>query len=156
MKILMVCLGNICRSPIAQGIMQKKIEDLGLTWTVDSAGTSGWHQGEKPDARAIAICKSKNVEIAHQKSRKLVPNDLDDFDIILAMDKNNYDEIIKLCKNTTQRSKVKLILDFANCHTNDIVPDPYYDGKFQEVFELLDKAIFNIVQRQLGVTLSYN
>ncbi|MEY3421046.1 MAG: hypothetical protein RIR48_1335, partial [Bacteroidota bacterium] len=86
MKILMVCLGNICRSPIAQGILEKKISEKNLDWYVDSAGTSGWHDGEPPDARAISAAHRQGTDISTQVSRKITPHDIRHFDLILAMD----------------------------------------------------------------------
>ena len=87
MKILMVCLGNICRSPMAHGLLQHKVQKLGLKWMVDSAGTSDWHQGELPDARAIACMKRHGIDITYQRSRPVIDEDLEDFDLIYVMDK---------------------------------------------------------------------
>lgn len=145
MKILMVCLGNICRSPIAQGIMEKKVLQRGLNWHIDSAGTSGWHDGESPDKRAIAASALKGVDISNQISRKITQSDLDNYDIILVMDSSNYQDVMRLCKNENQKSKVHLLLNFRFPGMNSPVPDPYYDGKFNEVFELLDQSLDDVI-----------
>lgn len=146
MKILMVCLGNICRSPIAQGIMTSKIKEKKLNWEVDSAGTSGWHNGERPDPRAVLACKSKGIDIADQISRTLISDDLDYYDLILAMDSANYQDIIKMCSSEPQKLKVKLIMNFKHPGMNMAVPDPYYDGKFDQVFELLSDAMDDVIR----------
>ena len=146
MKILMVCLGNICRSPMAQGILETKIRNKNLNWEVDSAGTSGWHDGEGPDKRAILSGKKKGVDISKQVSRKITPHDLDYFDHILAMDSSNFQDIISMCANETQKSKVNLIMNFKHPGKNMAVPDPYYDGKFDDVFELLNDAMDDVIR----------
>lgn len=137
----MVCLGNICRSPMAHGILQDRIIKYQLPWEVDSAGTSGWHNGENPDKRAISACNSKNINIASYVSRKFIPEDLEYFDIILAMDSSNYQDILKMCKNEFQTKKVQLIMNFKFPGKNMAVPDPYYDGSFDRVYQLLTDAI---------------
>lgn len=146
MKILMVCLGNICRSPIAQGILEAKVTRSGLGWHVDSAGTSGWHDGEGPDHRAVDTCKARGLNISRQVSRKITRHDLDNFDLILAMDADNYCEILSICHTQAQREKIKLILNFLYPDRNMAVPDPYYDGRFDEVYDLLDKATDRIIE----------
>ncbi|MCE2790024.1 MAG: low molecular weight phosphotyrosine protein phosphatase [Saprospiraceae bacterium] len=145
MKILMVCLGNICRSPMAHGILEKKIQEKGLDWFVDSAGTSGWHDGEGPDTRAVAACARKRVDISHQISRKITPSDLETFDVILAMDASNYQDVLKICQRPKHKEKVNLFLNYRYPNMNMTVPDPYYDGKFDEVFELLDSSMEALV-----------
>ena len=129
----MVCLGNICRSPMAEAILEQKLKKKRLSWLVDSAGTSGWHDGEK------------GLNISNQRSRKIKSQDLDYFDLILAMDSSNYQDILKLCQNDMQRSKVKLILNYKYPNRNMAVPDPYYDDKFDEVYDLLDEAMDNVI-----------
>lgn len=145
MKILMVCLGNICRSPLAEGIMFKKICDRKLDWQVDSAGTSGWHDGEIPDMRSIEIARKYDIDITSQRSRKLVAEDLDRFDLILAMDSSNYQNIINLSTNKEQEDKIKLILNFVYPAENRAVPDPYFDNGFENVYQLLDLATDKIL-----------
>ncbi|MBK9255629.1 MAG: low molecular weight phosphotyrosine protein phosphatase [Saprospiraceae bacterium] len=141
MKILMVCLGNICRSPLAQGILESKIKADGLNWFVDSAGTSGWHDGERPDHRAIKEANKNGIIIQHQRSRKITSEDLQYFDYILAMDSSNYNDILKLSSNTTNYKKVHLVLNFLHPGKNMAVPDPYYDDRFDLVYNLLNDAL---------------
>lgn len=141
----MVCLGNICRSPMAQGILEHKLLEKNMDWYVDSAGTSGWHDGEPPDLRATKSARHRGVDISKQISRKLIPEDLENFDVILAMDSSNYQEILKLCTNSGQKEKVHLLLNFHKPGLNAAVPDPYYDGKFDEVFDLLDLALDDFI-----------
>jgi len=122
-KILMVCLGNICRSPIAEGILQSKVNsDLVL---VDSAGTAAYHVGNAPDKRSIYIASKYNVNLKNQKARKFTVSDFESFDIIYAMDESNYQNIIKLAKNNSHISKVKLILNEVNLILNQSISDPY-------------------------------
>ncbi|MFK7980185.1 MAG: low molecular weight protein-tyrosine-phosphatase, partial [Saprospiraceae bacterium] len=130
MKILMVCLGNICRSPLAEGILLTKIKERNLPWEVDSAGTSGWHQGELPDRRSIAVAKAHNIDLTYQRSRQFIKADFEQFDLILAMDSSNYSNILRLATTEMQKSKVKLILNYAYPNENRAVPDPYYEGGF--------------------------
>ncbi len=140
----MVCLGNICRSPLAEGILASKCMDLPVE--VDSAGTSAYHIGKLPDQRSIDVAKENKVSIEGQRARQLVKSDLENFDIIYAMDSSNYSNIIKLVKNEAQKSKVKLILNEVNPGLNQTVPDPYYGGVegFQKVYEMLNLACENI------------
>lgn len=141
MKILMVCLGNICRSPLAQGILEAKIKKFNLPWEVDSAGTSGWHDGEKPDARARAVAKKYNTPIDNQISRKITTRDFSYFDLICVMDASNYREVNSMAKESGLNPKIEFLLNLAYPHENRQVPDPYYDGKFEEVYNILDQAI---------------
>ncbi len=150
MKILMVCLGNICRSPMAHGIMEDRIKKYNLTWEVDSAGTSGWHIGESPDLRAIQTCKTKDIDISHQTSRKIVSADMENYDVILAMDSSNYQDILRLCTTKMQQLKVKLIMNYKFPDKNMAVPDPYYDGGFERVYHLLTDAIDAFVNEHKG------
>jgi len=142
MKILMVCLGNICRSPLAEGILQAKLNKKGLDIEVDSAGTGGWHVGEEPDKRSVAIAKKYGIDISHQQARQFSPNDFDEFDIIYAMDGSNLSDIVSLASSNENIEKVRLILNEINPADNSPVPDPYYGGDdgFENVFQLLDKA----------------
>jgi protein-tyrosine phosphatase len=132
MKILMVCLGNICRSPIAHGVMQKLVDDHGLNWKVESAGTASYHIGSQPDRRSIAVAKQHGIDISQQKARAFGKSDLETFDHIYVMDRQNYDDVISLAGNADQMSKVELLIP------ERIVPDPYYDDSlFQPVFEMI-------------------
>ncbi len=146
----MVCLGNICRSPIAQGILEQKIKKSGLNWETDSAGTSGWHDGEAPDQRAIETCQRKGIDISRQISRKIMPADLDVYDMILVMDTSNYRDVMSLCKNDSQRQKVNLIMNLKFPDRNIVVPDPYYDNRFSEVFDILDDVMDHMIQKLIS------
>ena len=136
----MVCLGNICRSPLAEGILQSKLD--ANFFSVDSAGTAAYHIGELPDQRSIAVAKKNGIDISNQKARKFNIKDFIEFDIIYAMDKENYQNICSLAKNNTELQKVKMILDEVKLSQNLSVPDPYYGGDdgFQNVYQLLDEA----------------
>ena len=136
----MVCLGNICRSPLAEGILKSKLNpDF---YIVDSAGTSAYHIGELPDHRSIAIAKKNGIDISNQRARKFIPNDFNEFDLIYAMDIENYHNICSLSTNKSNLLKVKLILNEINPLKDLSVPDPYYGGDFgfENVYEMLDKA----------------
>ena len=137
----MVCLGNICRSPLAQGIAENRSREENLDWEVDSAGTSAWHVGELPDRRSIEQARQNGIDITNQRARQIQPSDLDDFDLILAMDTSNYNDILSMVSDDVQRSKVRLILEYSHPGMNRAVPDPYYDGGFGKVFNLLTDAI---------------
>jgi len=150
MKILMVCLGNICRSPLAEGIMKEKIEQQALDWYVDSAGTSSWHIGSNPDRRSIAIAESHNIDIGSQKARQFNRQDFDDFDIIFAMDSENFQNIIKLAPDNEAKAKVKMIMNQFEPGMNQSVPDPYWDSNgFENVFQMLEKACEAFIEREI-------
>ncbi len=141
----MVCLGNICRSPLAEGILKSKIERESLDWTVDSAGTSSWHIEEIPHKGSIAIAKENGIDITNQRGRQFSVRDFEEFDLILAMDSENYQNIVQLAKDKLQEVKVELLLNYAYPGSNMAVPDPYYTGDFQEVYDLLDLACANLM-----------
>jgi len=142
----MVCLGNICRSPLAEGILKEKTQRFGLNWTVDSAGTNGSHNGELPDPRSISIANEHNIDITDQRSRQFHHADYKNFDVILAMDSSNYQNILSLAKNVDERNKVKLIMNFPYPNQNRAVPDPYYDNGFPRVFKMLSEACDKIIE----------
>jgi protein-tyrosine phosphatase len=147
MKILMVCLGNICRSPLAEGILKEKIKSRGLNWKVDSAGTGAWHIGEKPDRRSIAIARQHQIDLTDQRARQLKASDLENFDLLIGMDRSNYNNILKLSTNAQQEEKVRLMMDFAYPNQGIEVPDPYYDRDgFEEVYEMIDKATDALIE----------
>lgn len=139
-KILMVCLGNICRSPLAEGILRSKLDS---NFIIDSAGTGGWHAGESPDQRSIETAKQNNIDISNQKARKFSIADFDLFDYIYVMDQSNYKDVINLAPNKVSKSKVTLILGDSK-----EVPDPYYGGQegFENVYYLLDQACEEIAK----------
>lgn len=149
MKILMVCLGNICRSPLAEGIMRSKIEQHNLDWMVDSAGTSSWHIGHPPDERSIKIAEENGIDISMQKARQFETQDFNKFDKILVMDSSNYSNV-KNIGNQENSDMIELILNYVQPGMNMNVPDPYYNDNFHEVFQLLDEACDQIVQEQIG------
>ena len=146
MKILMVCLGNICRSPLAEGILAHKTKHLNLE--VDSAGTAAYHVGKSPDNRSIEIAKKYGIDLTQQIARQFSRADFDKFDIIYAMDTNNYAHLISLASNETELKQIRLILNEINPNTCDSVPDPYYRGGdgFKNIYDILDKACDKIVQ----------
>jgi protein-tyrosine phosphatase len=140
MKILTVCLGNICRSPLAQGILEQKIQKYGLNWQVDSAGTSAWHAGEKPDPRSISIALRNGIDITGQRARPFDSPDFNRFDLILAMDRENLSTILYHTSDSEHISKVRLFMSFHPNPPDIEVPDPYYDGGFSRVYDMLDEA----------------
>ena len=145
-KILMVCLGNICRSPLAEGIMKSKVGDDVI---VHSAGTAGYHVGHLPDERSIEVAKLNNVDITDQRARAVSISDFDEYDYIYAMDKENYNNLISMANNDAQRSKVEMIMNELNPNENIDVPDPYYGGDhgFKHVYEMLDQATDKILNK---------
>ena len=146
MKILMVCLGNICRSPVAEGVMRAKAKEHVIEVEIDSAGTSGWHDGAAPDERSLINASKNGIDISKQKSRKVVLSDFEVFDFLYAMDKSNYNNLLNMAPEKYHQ-KIKMILNEVNAGDNRSVPDPYYgnDG-FQLVFDLLDEACEKIAQ----------
>ncbi|MFY7758656.1 MAG: low molecular weight protein-tyrosine-phosphatase [Flavobacterium stagni] len=148
-KILMVCLGNICRSPLAEGLLSSKLPKD--QFFVDSAGTGNYHVGRQPDHRSIATADKNGLDISHQKARQFTVNDFDTFDYIYVMDNSNYDDVVFLAKNEAQKQKVQLILDALFPGDNVDVPDPYYglQNGFDMVYEMLDEATDIIAQRLL-------
>ncbi len=153
MKILMVCLGNICRSPLAEGILYNKIKMRGLEAEVDSAGTAAYHLGEKPDRRSIEIAEKHGIDITHQSARQFEMADFKRFDKIYAMDMHNYDDLVSMARSPLERQKVEMILNLVHPKQNKSVPDPYYGGKdgFINVYNMLDEAtevIANMITEQ--------
>jgi len=136
----MVCLGNICRSPLAEGLLASKLPKD--QFSVDSAGTGHWHVGKQPDERSIAVAKKYGHDISHQRGRLFSASDFDVFDYIYVMDSTNYDDVIRLAKNEEQRNKVKLILDEMFPGDNVDVPDPYYgmQNGFETLYQMLDET----------------
>lgn len=149
MRILMVCLGNICRSPLAEGIMQQKLLKKNIKAVVDSAGMIDYHEGEMPDHRSIAISKKFGIDISKQRSRPFRQNDFEKFEFIFAMDTHNYQSILEFAKNKEEEKKVFLLLEYAGIGYSRSVPDPYYGTlkDFEEVYKLIDRACENIVDK---------
>jgi protein-tyrosine phosphatase len=151
MKILMVCLGNICRSPLAEGIMKEKAARRGLDWEIDSAGTGSWHIGERPDPRSIQTARQYGLDITGQRARQFKAADLDHFDLILAMDETNYYDILRHANGRNHSEKVRLILDYVEPGRRRSVPDPYWDDDgFDQVYRMLDEACERIVEAHFG------
>jgi len=146
-KILMVCLGNICRSPLAEGILQSKLP--ADKFTVDSAGTGNWHAGQGPDKRSVETAKKRGLDISCQIARQLKPADFEDFDHIYVMDASNYRDVTGLAPNEKAKAKVKLMMDELYPGANVDVPDPYWselDG-FDKVYDMLDEACTIVADR---------
>ena len=152
-KILMVCLGNICRSPLAEGILRKKIKEKDINAVVDSAGTASYHVGENPDPRAVTTSQKHNIDISHLVARQFTTEDFDKFDKIYVMDTANCADVLSLARNEDDKKKVELLLNVTepgspdSCRDqplaeNRAVPDPWYGGEdgFENVFQLLDGA----------------
>ena len=139
-RILMVCLGNICRSPLAEGLLASKLPKD--RFFVDSAGTGAYHIGKQPDQRSILTAQKKGLDITYQKARQFSSRDFEDFDYIFVMDNTNYDDVISLAKSDLHRSKVQLILNELFPGDNVDVPDPYYglQNGFDMVYEMLDET----------------
>lgn len=146
MNVLMVCLGNICRSPLAHGILESKAPE---DWYIDSAGTSGWHEGERPDTRSIITAKGRGLNIDQQRSRPFLAEDFERFDIIFAMDSSNYTNITRLAPDEASKAKVRLIMNEAYPGENRHVPDPYTGGQrgFEDVYDMLDLAIEKFLEQ---------
>ncbi|WP_108868274.1 low molecular weight protein-tyrosine-phosphatase [Aquimarina aquimarini] len=150
-KILMVCLGNICRSPLAEGILQSKLDSS--KFSVSSSGTSNYHIGNKPDLRSIEVAKKNGIDITSQKAAQFKSSDFNTYDYIYAMDNSNYQNIINIASNNKDKNKVQLILNELYPNENLDVPDPYYGGDkgFEDVFQMLDKAC-DIITSKLNST----
>ena len=148
-NVLFVCLGNICRSPTAHGVFQKMVDDekLSAVIAVDSAGTSGWHIGDPPDARTTKVAKSRGVDLSVLRGRKVEVQDFYEFDYILAMDNANLQEL-KAIQPEQNDKHVGLFLEFATHFSESEVPDPYYGGAegFEHVFDLVDDACVGLLQ----------
>jgi protein-tyrosine phosphatase len=147
-KILMVCLGNICRSPLAEGILASKLPKD--KFTVDSAGTGSWHIGHSPDERSIAVAKENQIAISQQKGRQFSAADFDAFDYIYVMDNSNYTNVTALAQNQNQLDKVKLILNELFPNENVDVPDPYFGltNGFEIVYNMLDE-VCDVIAKKL-------
>ena len=144
----MVCLGNICRSPLAEGILQDKINKIGLNWMVDSAGTAGHHVGEAPHHLSQKVSKQNGIDISHQQCRKFVREDIIRFDKIFVMDMSNYNDVEKICGAEWNKTKVDLLLNLSHPNENKNVPDPWYgkeDG-YHKVFKMINEACEKLIE----------
>lgn len=146
-KILMVCLGNICRSPLAEGIMKSKLDPS--LFTVASCGTGNYHIGKAPDTRSIKTAKSHGIDISKQQAAQFNYDYFKEFDLIYVMDQENYQQVIKLASTPEEEAKVHLLLSVLNDSTMVEVPDPYYGGEqgFEHVFQLIDRACTRIAKK---------
>jgi protein-tyrosine phosphatase len=148
-KIVMVCLGNICRSPLAEGILRSKLPSP--AFTIESAGTAHWHVGKKPDDRSIAVAKKNGVDISHQRGQQFTASFFDEFDYIFVMDQSNHEHVIELAQTSEHKQKVQLILNELFPGENVDVPDPYYGlaNGFTQVYQMLDQACTVLAERLL-------
>jgi len=138
----MVCLGNICRSPLAHGIMEHLAKENKLDWEIDSAGTGNWHVGEEPDRRSVRAAREHGIDISGQVCRLFRISDFDTYDHIFVMDKNNLGDILAMARNQDDIKKVKLLLG------DKIVPDPYYDdSQFEPVFQMIEEGCKEIIEQ---------
>jgi protein-tyrosine phosphatase len=149
-KVLMVCLGNICRSPLAEGLLASKLPKN--TFLVDSAGTGSWHIGKQPDERSIAVAKKNGLDISKQRGKQFTATDFDTYDYIYVMDGNNYIDVVALAKDETHKNKVKLILNELFPGENVDVPDPYYGSQFgfDSVYKMLDETCDIIAEKLIA------
>ena len=149
-RILLVCLGNICRSPTAEGILRQKIHQAGLAHRVslDSAGTGPWHVGKPPDPRAQVAALQAGYDLSRLRGRQVEVGDFEAFDLVLGMDYSNLHDLLALCPGQYQ-SRIHLFLPFCEVDAEEEVPDPYYGGDqgFQRVISLIEQAADNIVER---------
>lgn len=146
----MVCLGNICRSPLAHGILE---ELAPKDWVIDSAGTSSWHEGERPDTRSIITARAHGMDIDHQRSRPVLLSDFEEFDVIFAMDSSNHSHLMQLAPNDQAKAKIRLIMNEAYPEQNLQVPDPYTGGDegFEQVYQMLKESITTFLQHNAWV-----
>ena len=145
----MVCLGNICRSPIAEGVLQKKAKDQGLNWIIDSAGTNGYHIGEAPHRFSQKICKQHGIDISRQRAVYFLSRHLEEYDLIYALAEDVYREIKKIGGPNAPMHKVKIFLSELNEGSTESVPDPWYgdESGYLPVYELIDKTCNKIIEK---------
>jgi protein-tyrosine phosphatase len=152
MKILMVCLGNICRSPLAEGILQHKAFKAGLTWSVESAGTNGYHTGEPPHRLSQKVAGQYGIDISKQRSRSFIPEDFERFDKIYAMAEDVIQEMKWIARQQFNPGKVDLLMNELHPGKNHDVPDPWYgpEAGYHEVFKMIDEACEALIRKYSG------
>ncbi|NEN22590.1 low molecular weight phosphotyrosine protein phosphatase [Cryomorpha ignava] len=152
MKILVVCLGNICRSPMAEGVLRHKFEEAGVDVDIDSAGTGDFHIGEGPDKRAVANMDKNGHDISKLRARQFTVSDFDTYDEIYVMDESNYENVIALARNDSDKKKVDLFMNLSHPGENIDVPDPYFGGEsgFQKVYEMLSQSADVLISKLNG------
>lgn len=148
-RVLFVCLGNICRSPLAEGILRSLAAKAGKDISTDSCGTSNYHIGEQPDIRSIEVAEKHGIDITDLRGRQFSAADFDAFDYIFVMDESNYQNVIRLANSEEDKRKVQLFLDYAPSYTSKEVPDPYYGGDegFEKVYQMLLEASKNFLEK---------
>ena len=156
MKILMVCLGNICRSPLAEGILKDKAKKAGLNWQIDSAGTNGYHTGEPPHQLSQKVAKMNGIDICDQRARQFVKEDFDRYDKIYAMADDVIEDMRRIARSHYDPSKVDLLLNELYPGKNMSVPDPWYGPEpgYHKVYELIDRACEQIIKKATNVLLT--
>ena len=149
MKILMVCLGNICRSPLAEGILQHKVNEAGLSWKVESAGTNSYHIGEPPHHLSQKVAQLNGINICDQRARRFKPSDLEEYDLLYAMSKDVIDDMKTMAGNNWQQEKVKLLMDELHPGQQKDVPDPWYGPEpgYHEVYKMIEAACDKISKK---------
>lgn len=149
MKILMVCLGNICRSPLAEGILKEKARKAGLDWIIESAGTNGYHNGEAPHQLSQKVARLNGIDISEQRSRKMTSSDIETYDLIYALAPDVMTDIQKITRNSFDPKKVRLIMEEQFPGANLEVPDPWYGPEpgYHEVYQLLNEVCDVIIKK---------
>lgn len=147
----MVCLGNICRSPLAEGILRNKIRENSLDAKVDSAGTAAYHVGEGADKRSVLVARKNGVDISQHSARKFTTGDFETYDLIYAMDSENYQNIMAMARTEDEKARVKMLMNEVLPGENISVPDPYYGGErgFENVYQMIDQASNRIIEKRL-------
>ncbi|TAL61454.1 MAG: low molecular weight phosphotyrosine protein phosphatase [Bacteroidetes bacterium] len=147
-SVLFVCLGNICRSPLGEGILRDKVNRKGLDLKIDSAGTESLHVGESPDRRSTKTAREKGIDISKQVARQIRISDFDEFDLILVADAQVYREVISMTRNETDKKKVDFMMNMLKPGSNTAVPDPYYGGQdgFEKVYDMLNRACDSLLK----------
>jgi protein-tyrosine phosphatase len=153
MKILMVCLGNICRSPLAEGIMRSKIEDNRLNWKVDSAGTNGYHVGEAPHRLSQKVAAMHGIDISKQRARNFSSDDLEKFDLVYAMAEDVIEEMRWIAGKAFRHGKIKLLMEELYPGRQMDVPDPWYGPEqgYHQVYTMIDKACDKIIEKYTAI-----